>query len=373
MAGRATGNRAGAAAPRGTSGRAPVRDFTGGSATFAIEWDVRPAYDAVFGLAPDSGATEDLPAADRQWLKEARAAVPAAALDDLLKLGHHDSAIQIGAFVVEHAEVRHAADLVPALRSAGPGPLLRAMLGDRIGSDTVAAGLLDQAIAGDQAAKVELSERMPSGRKGDTKQVDLTLLDDPEATMATVLAVLEPWTERFARIEPRIEAILQRDYDLRAADRALFQGTDLIERTTAGIRAYAEPATRRIILAPSYFARPFNYLLAGPTWRFFGYPVADAAIEVDPLQPPAAVVRLHRALGDPTRLRILRLLADRDYYGTELAELLELSKPTIAHHLAQLRAAGLVTAIESGSVVYYNLRRERLADAATDLTHFLVG
>ena len=83
------------------------------------------------------------------------------------------------------------------------------------------------------------------------------------------------------------------------------------------------------------------------------------------------MLRLHRALGDETRLRILRLLRDRDYYLTEIAERLELSKPTIKHHLAQLRAAGLVTLIEEGGLSYFSLRRERLADVSSELKHYL--
>jgi FMN phosphatase YigB (HAD superfamily) len=96
------------------------------------------------------------------------------------------------------------------------------------------------------------------------------------------------------------------------------------------------------VLAPSLLVRPYNFTFAGGDWRLFIYPVADAALEPhDPLAPPTDVLRLHRALGDDTRLRILRLLRDRDWYLTEIAERLELSKPTIKHHLAQLRAAGL--------------------------------
>ena len=104
----------------------------------------------------------------------------------------------------------------------------------------------------------------------------------------------------------------------------------------------------------------------------FVYPVADASLEpLDPLAPPPGVLRLHRALGDDTRLRILRLLRDRDWYLTEIAERLELSKPTIKHHLAQLRAAGLVTLIEEGGLSYYSLRRDRLKDASADLVRYL--
>jgi DNA-binding transcriptional ArsR family regulator len=161
--------------------------------------------------------------------------------------------------------------------------------------------------------------------------------------------------------------------DRRAEDRATLTGSDLIERTTGGVRVVPDASVTRVILAPTYFARPYNYLLAGPGWRFAGYPVADAALDVDPLSPPASVLRLHRALGDPTRLRILKLLADRDRYGTELAEILELSKPTITHHLTQLRVAGLVTAVEAGSAIYYHLRRDRLDEGTGDLRAFLAN
>ena len=85
------------------------------------------------------------------------------------------------------------------------------------------------------------------------------------------------------------------------------------------------------------------------------------------------MLRLHRALGDGTRLRILKLLAEHDLYLTEIAQQLDLSKPTIKHHLTQLRVAGLVTVVESGSVMYYSLRRDRLDDASLDLKRFLVG
>src|SRR3954451_12034119 len=107
-------------------------------------------------------------------------------------------------------------------------------------------------------------------------------------------------------------------------------------------------------------------------WRLFGYPVADSALgPSDALTPPLSVLRLHRALGDETRLRILKLLSARDLYLTEIAQQLDLSKPTIKHHLAILRSAGLVTIVEAGSVIYYSLRRGRIDDASSELGAFL--
>ena len=129
---------------------------------------------------------------------------------------------------------------------------------------------------------------------------------------------------------------------------------------------------RRVILAPSYFSRPYNYLLGGDGWRLFGYPIADAVLDgADPSAPPLAVVRLHRALGDDTRLRMLKLLSSRDWYLTEIAQQLELSKPTIKHHLILLRAAGLVTLTEEGGLSYYSLRRATIKTIGDSLREFL--
>lgn len=51
---------------------------------------------------------------------------------------------------------------------------------------------------------------------------------------------------------------------------------------------------------------------------------------------------LYAAVGEPTRLRILGRLAEREATGTELSERLGLTAPTVSHHMAKLVAAGLV-------------------------------
>ena len=50
-----------------------------------------------------------------------------------------------------------------------------------------------------------------------------------------------------------------------------------------------------------------------------------------------------KALADPTRRRILELLEADDLTAGELAAHFDISKPTLSHHLATLKAAGLVT------------------------------
>lgn len=350
--------------------RSPVRDYTGGGTSHVIEWDVRPAYDFLFSLTDDAGKSDDLPAEDRDWLRDARASLAAVAKTEIDKLGEHDWTVHLAAFVVERRELRTADALVAAIEAAGPGPVLRSVFSEAILAEPANGPLIERVIAGDAGALPVLEQTLPEWKRAERMDV----LRDPAGTTKSIVTLLRAWAGIFGPIEERIAGILARDFDLRAADRGAYAGPDLIERTTGGVRWLPEPGVRRVILAPSYFARPYNYLLAGADWRFFGYPVSDDVIDnADPLAPPPAVVRLHRALGDATRLRILKLLAGKDLYLTEIAQQLELSKPTIKHHLTQLRVAGLVTVLEAGQVMYYSLRRDRLDDASAEIKSFLVG
>jgi len=354
--------------PIAVPSRPAVRDFSGGT-TYAVEWDVRPVYDFVFSLSEDAGSTDDLPAADRLWLTDARSSLPQDVRASVSRLFEHEVAVQVATFAVEHPELRTPRQFVEALEAAPPSEVVKAVLCEAFLTPGLPE-LLERALAGDESIFDEVEEKLPDWRRDER----IAMLRDVEGTHAEIVKVLRAWLEVFEPIVERVAALEERDHALRAAERVTLPPGDLIERATGGIRWLGEPGVRRIILAPSLFTRPYNFLLAGPDFRFFGYPIADEALEPsDPLAPPQAVMRLHRALGDDTRLRILKLLASGDLYLTEIAQQLDLSKPTIKHHLAMLRAAGVVTIMESGTVIYYSLRRQRFDEMATDLKRFLLS
>jgi ArsR family transcriptional regulator len=64
---------------------------------------------------------------------------------------------------------------------------------------------------------------------------------------------------------------------------------------------------------------------------------------------------LFKALGDGTRLRVLRLLDEAELHVNELVEILELPQPTVSRHLAVLLRAGLVTRRRDGQWTFYSL------------------
>ncbi|SRR5258706_5969156 len=67
-----------------------------------------------------------------------------------------------------------------------------------------------------------------------------------------------------------------------------------------------------------------------------------------------------KALADESRLRIVGLLAEREHSVQELARALDLKEPTVSHHLAILKATGLVTARAEGTTRWHALDRTAL-------------
>lgn len=64
---------------------------------------------------------------------------------------------------------------------------------------------------------------------------------------------------------------------------------------------------------------------------------------------------LFRALADPTRRKILELLADRDRTAGEIAEHFAMAFPSVSHHLAILKGARLVVTEREGQFIRYRL------------------
>src|SRR5579871_2590621 len=70
-----------------------------------------------------------------------------------------------------------------------------------------------------------------------------------------------------------------------------------------------------------------------------------------------------RAAGEPSRLRILALLAREELAVLELCRVLDQSQPRVSRHLELLAEAGLVERFPDGAWVFYRLTHAGAADA----------
>lgn len=67
------------------------------------------------------------------------------------------------------------------------------------------------------------------------------------------------------------------------------------------------------------------------------------------------VVAYHKALADPTRVKMLILLAEGERNGQVLAEKLSVTPATITHHAAKLREASLINERREKNTIYFSL------------------
>lgn len=67
------------------------------------------------------------------------------------------------------------------------------------------------------------------------------------------------------------------------------------------------------------------------------------------------VVAYHKALADPTRIKMLILLAEGERNGQDLAEKLFVTPATITHHASKLREASLINERREKNMIYFSL------------------
>ena len=200
---------------------------------------------------------------------------------------------------------------------------------------------------------------------------------DPKAFGDKYLAALKTYVDVFfAEEERRILPALKQSLNYAQMRSGSVTVPKLLEELTAGIRYYDLEEIQTVILAPSFWMAPLmithrieldKYLLIYGT-----RPDNMTLIPGDPV--PDSLVRSLKALSDPTRLHIARLVTLSPQTPSQLSRTLRLRPSTISNHLNELRIAGLIQMIltEEGETLYAT--RYDGVDDLTDLLHrFLNG
>ncbi len=227
----------------------------------------------------------------------------------------------------------------------------------------------------------------PYDRAHPTAVVLDQLLRQPEAFKETLLTVLEAfWNGGFhrtwAELQPAYAASIAvhrrawerlplQQFFAAAQVRIVVDSARGRLRALRGRYAIGADAIGELVLIPSAFNRErlWSALEHAGTTRVY-CPYLDPSIAVAGGPPPAAgppldPALLLRALGDATRYALVTLLARRAHTAAELARALAVSKPTITHHMALLREAGLIEEQAGSGGTALVLRRsvlERLSE-----------
>jgi DNA-binding transcriptional ArsR family regulator len=231
-----------------------------------------------------------------------------------------------------------------------------------------------RAAAGDEGAVDQLLE-LPAfdhtSKKAWRESLRYLLSLTPDGTRDVLVSVLrDVLTTGFASYEEEFRGYLEADAKSKKSMAMRLSPERLVEIATNGISIEERRIDTPVLLVPTMVARPWVVLAESPEMLIMGYPVSDRTLRSDPDAPPQWLVKLHKALGDERRLKILRRLAQNDASLVELTKELDISKSTLHHHMMLLRAAGLIK-VHMGEDKRYSLRDETLPEAATYLNHYI--
>jgi DNA-binding transcriptional ArsR family regulator len=223
------------------------------------------------------------------------------------------------------------------------------------------------------------------------------LLEDPRGLLDRFLRLLEAyWEEAFARewerIEPDLAASVS-DAGRVIARRGLYAllrglwpevrsdpgaGRFWLDRphdheVDIGASADIGPgAADPLVLAPSVYVWPHVRVNCDPPWPLgLVFPASSIIRESRPRIPPAQLIGVLRALADDTRLRALRLIAERPRSTQELAPLVGVTEAALSKHLRTLAEAGLLDRHRDGYYVLYRIVPDQVAALAPSLEAFL--
>jgi DNA-binding transcriptional ArsR family regulator len=197
----------------------------------------------------------------------------------------------------------------------------------------------------------------------------LNVWADPEGFGKSWLAAVKAYYEVFFREEEmRILPALQQSaaYAQEAAQTISFWAllTDLSQGLKFDYDEKKVGNMREVVMIPSFWTTPLSLFMAADhnheRWLFMFGGRPDGMSLVPGEAVPELLYQTLKALADPTRLRILRYLAEEPLTPAELARRLRLRPPTVIHHLDTLRLARLVQVTLSPQGRRYEARREQV-------------
>jgi len=215
------------------------------------------------------------------------------------------------------------------------------------------------------------------------------LFDDPARLVDRFASLLEAyWEEAFAaewnRIEPRLAESIELSGRQIAGDgmHAFLLSLAPQLRVDPGGRSFGLdiPHDHRVaigpqnplLLVPSVYVWPHVRINCDAPWPLAVIYRAPYLVQNLRHATPPELVQLLKALADPTRLRILELLAKQPRSTQELAPLVGLTEAGTSKQLRLLAAAGLLEAKREGYYVVYSLDPEKLSTLSDELRS-LVG
>jgi len=349
-----------------------VVDVSRPGPALTVEIDASEAAELLLGiatvLADEDRDTFELEAGR---IDEIRASVPSELLRRAAELLPDKSAALLLGLVYTTPKPRTVAAFLEHLAASDPIELRLHLLGYYVrGHHVTEPETIRRAAEGDAAAIADLleaaSEYVDSNK---CANLERAVLVDPVEGKRALVEFLSGWSEHvLPQLAPADPLLAEHDAE---AKRELVRSVppeQIVERLAPGIQWVPGPEIDRVVLFPAYSPRPWVYMSEYKRVKIFCYPIT---LDRTPSGPgdPAELVRLYKALGDESRLKLLKRLQAGPLSLTDAAQEVGLAKSTTHHHLAILRQAGFVLIQEGDDT--YTLRPDLRPEPGTLLQQYL--
>ncbi|HET9849670.1 MAG TPA: winged helix-turn-helix domain-containing protein [Candidatus Dormibacteraeota bacterium] len=310
-----------------------------------VEIDASPLYEVLLGLLEFQYARKGWHLYAREWFDAMRAKASAGIEQALDELGPGcwvwHSLLFLAWQLRAGKQAHQTGQFIEHLRSMDPEQLFEFIVGGDRRSESIDSGLVRQAILGDRKAQRRLAKALFLEEPSEEASFRRFLGVPPQRIKDLLLRTIGGWYVELVQGDERKLAI-------RLANEARTKRiignsapTRLVRASAVGIHYLPRKAVTHVVLVPSVVCRPSIVTIRFASTRMFFYPVSDEVDEADTL--PGQLVKIHRALADLERLRILRSLIGSEGSVEGLSR--ELGRPpdAIRMQLIVLRDAGLVT------------------------------
>lgn len=184
--------------------------------------------------------------------------------------------------------------------------------------------------------------------------------------------LLKTWYERYFKLlDKETMMSLHHDYQLKNVLLPKMEPQKLIELATSGVILEPVDELHTVVLVPSVHFRPLNHYNNYIGVTIMHYALDTQQEEDDEKSPPVELMRMTRALADPSRVQLLKLITQAPKSFTEVVNISNLSKGTVHHHMMMLRAAGLIRIHIHGNQERFSYRREGILDLKGFLEFYL--
>lgn len=323
----------------------------------------------MFRLNNHEYLTEDIPEGRNnkdlhEYIKSSRAAISKETMEELDCFFHHDSffGLTLCQLILEHNKTDDIQAFIQFLEDLP----VKQMISSFITSGYSFPQNIPNMDDCDEVFNFIKSSMLPFSEQAKL----LYLYVDEEQTKERFIHLIkeineklyQPSMEKLTRIHERsINKLFTMDGD---------QIRELLQRNFAQMEMPREKF-KKVILIPSYYylhASLFTYGEKTDTvMTLFGTETLETVDD----SSEEEIIDLVTALSDQTKFNIIKELKIKPRYGFELAKQLNVSGPTISHHISKLSKLGLIHATRKGNKIYFKSNNAKIENALAMMSSIL--